>query len=201
MGESGRVNQLLPCCPGRAAFVHLLRVLPRTQAAGLSLCAKHLTDSVFRRLWRAPSPPPCTTSVDPLSKQPQMFPATPRTAEERAERAAMTPYEVHKKEKYEINEYLIAVEQVKMLQEKLSVCYLKSGPNHFEDCKELREKLWTKLNTHNYGAPGPARSVGWLCPMPSNAHGPCARIHSLTPARLDRSHPVRRLQSSTSPIL
>ena len=46
-----------------------------------------------------------------------------------------------------------------MMQENLKVCYLRSGPNHFEDCKELREKLWTKMNTHNYGAPGRARSV------------------------------------------
>lgn len=71
----------------------------------------------------------------------------------------MSPYDIHQKEKYEQREYLIAVEQIKMMQEKLKVCYLRSGPNHFEDCKELREKLWTKMNTHNYGAPGPARSV------------------------------------------
>ena len=71
----------------------------------------------------------------------------------------MTPYEIHKKEGYEMREYLIAVESIKMLQERLKVCYLRSGPNHFEDCKELREKLWAKMNTYNYGAPGPARST------------------------------------------
>ena len=71
----------------------------------------------------------------------------------------MSPFEIYKKEQYEVKEYLIAVEQVKMLGEKLKICYVKNGPNHFEECKELREKLWTKLHTHNYGAPGPARSV------------------------------------------
>jgi hypothetical protein len=88
-----------------------------------------------------------------------MYGATRRTADDVTERASMSPYDIHAKEKYELREYLIAVEQIKMMQEKLKVCYLKSGPNHFEDCKELREKLWTKMNTHNYGAPGPARSV------------------------------------------
>ena len=69
-----------------------------------------------------------------------------------------TPYEVHMANSYQVKEFLIAVEEIKMMQEKLKVCYLKTGPNHFEDCKELREKLWVKINTYNYGAPGPARS-------------------------------------------
>ena len=58
----------------------------------------------------------------------------------------------------QVREYLIAVEQVKIMQGKLKDCYERSGPNHFEDCKELRETLWEKLNTPNYGAPGPARA-------------------------------------------
>merc|ERR1712196_709257 len=57
----------------------------------------------------------------------------------------------------QVREYLIAVESVKIMQEKLKACYERSGPNHFEDCKELRETLWEKINTPNYGAPGPAR--------------------------------------------
>lgn len=32
------------------------------------------------------------------------------------------------------------------------------GVNHFEVCKDLRESLWKKMHTPNYGAPGPARS-------------------------------------------
>ena len=87
------------------------------------------------------------------------YPPTRLTAEELSERATKSPYEIHTQEKYEMREYLIAVEHIKMMQEKLKVCYLRSGPNHFEDCKELREKLWVKMNTHNYGAPGRARSV------------------------------------------
>ena len=68
-------------------------------------------------------------------------------------------YEQHKNTQNNVKEYLIAVEEVKIMQEKLKVCYLRSGPNHFEDCKELRESLWEKMNTPNYGAPGPPRSV------------------------------------------
>ena len=70
-----------------------------------------------------------------------------------------SPYEIHREADYQTREYLVAVEKVKILQEQLKICYIKSGPNHFEDCKELREKVWTAINTYNYGAPGPARSV------------------------------------------
>jgi hypothetical protein len=72
---------------------------------------------------------------------------------------SLSPYQMHQETGNNVKEYLVAVEEVKILQEKLKVCYMKSGPNHFEDCKELRETLWTKMNTPNYGAPGPARSV------------------------------------------
>ena len=70
-----------------------------------------------------------------------------------------TPYERWREQEWQTKEYLVAVEEVKIMQEELKICYLKSGPNHFEDCKDLREKLWKKINTYNYGAPGPARST------------------------------------------
>ena len=91
----------------------------------------------------------------------------------------------------QVREYLIAVEQVKIMQAKLKDCYEKSGPNHFEDCKELRESLWEKLNTPNYGAPGPSRSVrardsdggaSARCPRPTGA--PRCR----SPAALTSAH-------------
>jgi len=69
------------------------------------------------------------------------------------------PYEATMQVDTQVREYLIAVEQVKMMQDKLKQCYESSGPNHFEDCKELRETLWEKINTPNYGAPGPSRST------------------------------------------
>ena len=53
-----------------------------------------------------------------------------------------TPYEMHRELDYQTKEFLIAVEEVKIMQEQLKICFLKSGPNHFEDCKDLREKLW-----------------------------------------------------------
>ena len=58
-------------------------------------------------------------------------------------------FAVHMEVDTQVREYLIAVEQVKIMQAKLKACYEKSGPNHFEDCKELRETLWEKLNTPN----------------------------------------------------
>lgn len=88
-----------------------------------------------------------------------LYPPLRPTAEDREARAGKTAYEVHAETNTQVKEYLIAVETVKIMQEKLKQCWLKSGPNHFEDCKELRETLWEKLNTPNYGAPGPARSV------------------------------------------
>lgn len=72
---------------------------------------------------------------------------------------AENPYEYHMEMDNQVREYLVAVEQVKMMQEKLKECFLRSGVNHFEDCKDLREALWAKINTPNYGAPGPARST------------------------------------------
>lgn len=65
----------------------------------------------------------------------------------------------YKKSNEQVREYLVAVETVKIMQQKLKECYLRSGPNHFEDCKDLREKLWVKINTPNYGAAGPPRGV------------------------------------------
>ena len=70
-----------------------------------------------------------------------------------------TPYEMHREAAHQTKENLIAVEGIKILQEQLKICYIKSGPNHFEDCKELRDKVWAAINTYNYGAPGPARST------------------------------------------
>ena len=74
------------------------------------------------------------------------------------EKEGKTPYEMHREADYQTKEYLVAVETIKIMQEQLKICYLKNGPNHFEDCKDLRDKLWEKINTYNYGAPGPARS-------------------------------------------
>ena len=38
-------------------------------------------------------------------------------------------------------------------------CVLKAGVNRFEECKELRDKLWAKMHEPNYGAPGPPRGT------------------------------------------
>ena len=60
---------------------------------------------------------------------------------------------------YLAREYAIAVEEIKIMQEKLRECYIKEGVNHNENCKELAQALWTKIHLPNYGAPGPSRGV------------------------------------------
>ena len=104
-----------------------------------------------------------------------------------------TPYEMYREVDFQTKEYLIAVEEVKLMQEQLKVCYLKSGPNHFEDCKSLREKLWVKMNTYNYGAPGPARSVRTHASTRRSPH-PAARM-------LSRPAPPPRPQTSKYGII
>jgi len=55
-------------------------------------------------------------------------------------------------------EYCIAVEELKIMQEKLRECYYKEGVNHKENCHELAKATWKKMHTPNFGAPGPALS-------------------------------------------
>ena len=45
------------------------------------------------------------------------------------------------------------------MQERLRECYIKEGVSHLENCKDLREALWKKIHTPNYGAPGPPKHV------------------------------------------
>jgi hypothetical protein len=99
-------------------------------------------------------------------------------------------FAVHMEVDTQVREYLIAVEQVKIMQAKLKACYEKSGPNHFEDCKELRETLWEKLNTPNYGAPGPSRSVRARDRAPSRRSP--ATLPSRTPTLTPPLLPTRR---------
>ena len=101
------------------------------------------------------------------------------------------PYEATMEVDTQVREYLIAVEEVKIMQEQLKNCYERTGPNHFEDCKELRETLWTKINTPNYGAPGPSRSVraGTTRCMPACAPVPSFLLHHIARA------PSRRPQN------
>lgn len=99
-------------------------------------------------------------------------------------------FAVHMEVDTQVREYLIAVEQVKIMQAKLKACYEKSGPNHFEDCKELRETLWEKLNTPNYGAPGPSRSVRARNRAPSRRSP--ATLPSRTPTLTPPLLPTRR---------
>ena len=40
-------------------------------------------------------------------------------------------------------------------QSALKQCVQKHGVNAAEECSEMRDRLWEKINTPNYGAPGP----------------------------------------------
>jgi len=79
-----------------------------------------------------------------------------------------TLFEIQKERDYHAREYMVAVEEVKILQQQLRECYVREGVNHLELCKDLRETLWKKLNTPNYGAPGPVRSTAKVgaAPLP-----------------------------------
>mmetsp|Transcript_46561 Transcript_46561/g.76948 ORF Transcript_46561/g.76948 Transcript_46561/m.76948 type:complete len:92 (+) Transcript_46561:69-344(+) len=77
----------------------------------------------------------------------------------RADKIENDPADIAIQREYFAREYAIAVEEVKIMQEKLRECFIKSGVNQYEDCKELRESLWKKIHTPNYGAPGPPRDT------------------------------------------
>mmetsp|Transcript_16944 Transcript_16944/g.45610 ORF Transcript_16944/g.45610 Transcript_16944/m.45610 type:complete len:116 (+) Transcript_16944:45-392(+) len=53
-------------------------------------------------------------------------------------------------------DYLVAVEEMKMLQEQLSLCYLRAGVNAYTDCKDIAEAYAAKIRARNYGAPDPS---------------------------------------------
>ena len=61
------------------------------------------------------------------------------------------------------------------MQERLRECYIKEGVNHLENCKDLREALWKKIHTPNYGAPGPPMGVRTpaYAQAPRAARSPC----------------------------
>ena len=98
-------------------------------------------------------------------------------------------------------EYAIAVEEVKIMQERLRECYIKEGVNHLENCKDLREALWKKIHTPNYGAPGPPKHVrrapAARAPAPRTA---ASTADATRAARRGRAHPPtpRRALSSQS---
>ena len=80
-------------------------------------------------------------------------------------------------------EYAIAVEEVKIMQERLRECYIKEGVNHLENCKDLREALWKKIHTPNYGAPGPPKHVRRAPAARAHARAAHRRIHRRRYAR------------------
>ena len=87
------------------------------------------------------------------------------------------------------------------MQERLRECYIKEGVNHLENCKDLREALWKKIHTPNYGAPGPPKHVrrapAASAPAPRTA---ASTADATRAARRGRAHPPtpRRALSSQS---
>ena len=72
------------------------------------------------------------------------------------------------------------------MQERLRECYIKEGVNHLENCKDLREALWKKIHTPNYGAPGPPKHVR----RAPAARAPAPRASA--PVRIHRRRHARR---------
>jgi len=75
-----------------------------------------------------------------------------------ADMADKTKFEIQMEKDHHAREFMIAVEEIKIMQQQLRECYMKEQVNHLENCKEVRDKLWDKMHQPNYGAPGPARS-------------------------------------------
>lgn len=55
-------------------------------------------------------------------------------------------------------DYIVAVEEVKMLQEQLALCHLRARENHREDCAELRKAYQAKISSPRFGAYDPTNS-------------------------------------------
>lgn len=53
-------------------------------------------------------------------------------------------------------DYFVAVEEMKMLQEQLTLCYLRAGVNSREDCQDLVDAYISKMQARNYGAYDPS---------------------------------------------
>jgi hypothetical protein len=114
-------------------------------------------------------------------------------------------------------DYFVALEEMKMLQEQLSLCYVKAGVNAREDCKELALAYIGKTRARNYGAADPSGTknmtkVRARAPCPerrasrSGRSDPCAcadhtlRRRITKRGRRSRRRPTRRLPSSHAPL-
>ncbi|KAJ1640584.1 hypothetical protein T492DRAFT_929068 [Pavlovales sp. CCMP2436] len=53
-------------------------------------------------------------------------------------------------------DYFVAVEEVKMMQEMLNLCYMRAGVNQMVDCKDLSLAYIAKTRSRNYGAYDPS---------------------------------------------
>ena len=82
------------------------------------------------------------------------------------------------------------------MQERLRECYIKEGVNHLENCKDLREALWKKIHTPNYGAPGPPKHVRRA--TAARAPAPRRRIHRRRYARRARGRAHHRRRAAPS---
>ena len=116
--------------------------------------------------------PGCTSTSAAATPQ-KLRPCAPRP------RAALAgpPRAPHTRRAHLGREYAIAVEEVKIMQERLRECYIKEGVNHLENCKDLREALWKKIHTPNYGAPGPPKHVRRAPAARAHARAAHRRIH------------------------
>jgi NADH dehydrogenase (ubiquinone) 1 beta subcomplex subunit 10 len=52
-----------------------------------------------------------------------------------------------------VRERLIAIEQTKIIREKLRDCYHKEGVNHYENCREIAQAYIERIQAPNFGAP------------------------------------------------
>eukprot|EP00511_Aplanochytrium_stocchinoi_P000060 CAMPEP_0204821804 /NCGR_PEP_ID=MMETSP1346-20131115/11_1 /ASSEMBLY_ACC=CAM_ASM_000771 /TAXON_ID=215587 /ORGANISM="Aplanochytrium stocchinoi, Strain GSBS06" /LENGTH=68 /DNA_ID=CAMNT_0051947719 /DNA_START=363 /DNA_END=572 /DNA_ORIENTATION=- len=51
-----------------------------------------------------------------------------------------------------VRERMIAVEQTKMLREKVAACYRAEGVNHYQNCKEIVDQYISRIRKPEFGS-------------------------------------------------
>ena len=52
----------------------------------------------------------------------------------------------------DVREQFVAVEQIRIIRDKVKECYRVEGVNHYENCKELVTEYMTRIKKPRFGA-------------------------------------------------
>lgn len=62
------------------------------------------------------------------------------------------PSAYHDAREQRVRERFVAIEEAKMLREKLQACYRREGVNHYQNCRELADAYMKKVHSQEFGA-------------------------------------------------